>query len=170
MDWKKEAKEWISALVMAVVFGIVLTQFIIVSAVVPTGSMEDTIQPGDRIIGWRLNYLFSDPDRGDIVIFKFPDDEKKLYVKRVLALPGETIEVKSGVVYINNQPLDEPYIKEPPLEDGGPWTVPEDSYFMMGDNRNHSHDSRFWQNTFVSEDKILGKVIFRYWPSIEWLA
>lgn len=170
MDWKKEAKEWISALLMAVVFGVILTQFIIVSAVVPTGSMEDTIQPGDRIIGWRLNYLFSDPQRGDIVIFKYPDDEKKLYVKRVLGLPGDTLEVKSGVVYINNQPLDEPYIKEPPFEDGGPWTVPEDSYFMMGDNRNHSHDSRFWQNTFVAEDKILGKVIFRYWPSIEWLA
>ncbi len=170
MDWKKEAKEWISALLMAVVFGVILTQFIIVSAVVPTGSMENTIQPGDRIIGWRLNYLFSDPERGDIVIFKYPDDEKKLYVKRVLGLPGDTLEVKSGMVYINNQPLDEPYIKEPPFEDGGPWTVPEESYFMMGDNRNHSHDSRFWQNTFVAEDKILGKVIFRYWPSIEWLA
>ena len=170
MDWKKEAKEWISALVVAVVVGILLTQFVIVSAVVATGSMQDTIQPGDRIIGWRLNYLFSDPQRGDVVIFKYPDDETQLFVKRVIGLPGETVEIVDGVTYINGTPLEEDYIKEEPLEDSGPFTVPEDSYFMMGDNRNHSADSRFWNNTYVKENKILGKVLFRYWPMPAWLA
>lgn len=170
MNWKKELKEWVSAIAFAVVVGIILTQFVIISAVVPTGSMEDTIQPGDRIIGWRLNYIFSDPQRGDIVVFKYPDNEKELYVKRVIGLPGETVRVTDGVVYINGEPLEEDYIKEQPLEDTQEWTVPEDSYFMMGDNRNHSHDSRFWKNTYVKEDKILGRVLFRYWPSIEWLG
>lgn len=170
MDWKKEAKEWIVALVGAVVIGIILTQFVIVSAVVPTGSMEDTIQPSDRIIGWRLGYIFDDPKREDIVIFKYPDDESQLYVKRIIGLPGEVIEIKEGMVYVNGVAFPEEYIKEAPLFDGGPWLVPEDSYFVMGDNRNHSHDSRFWQNTYVKKEKILGKVMFRYWPSPEWLG
>lgn len=170
MDWKKELKEWVIALATAFVVGILLTQFVIISAVVPTPSMQDTIQPGDRLIGWRLSYLMERPERGEIVIFKFPDDETQLYVKRVIGLPGETVKVSDGVVYINDQPIEEDYIKEAPLKDGGPWTVPEDSYFMIGDNRNNSFDSRYWENTFVHKDKILGKVLFRYWPNPEWLG
>ena len=80
------------------------------------------------------------------------------------------MEIVDGVTYINGTPLEEDYIKEEPLEDSGPFTVPEDSYFMMGDNRNHSADSRFWNNTYVKENKILGKVLFRYWPMPAWLA
>ena len=133
MDWKKEIREWLVALAGAVVAGILLTQFIIVSAVVPSRSMQDTINPGDRIVGFRLSYLFSEPQRGDMVIFRYPDDETQFYVKRVIGLPGETVEVKDGFVLIDGQPLDEPYIKEQPNQDSGPWTVPEGCYFMMGD-------------------------------------
>ena len=170
MDWKKEIREWLVALAGAVVAGLLLTQFIIISIVVPSRSMQDTINPGDRIVGFRLSYLFSEPQRGDIVIFRYPDDETQFYIKRIIGLPGETVEVKDGFVLIDGQPLDESYIKEKPNQDSGPWTVPEGCYFMMGDNRNNSNDSRAWINPFVKREKILGKAIFRYWPSLTWMA
>jgi signal peptidase I len=138
--------------------------------------MLDTIQLEDRIIGSRLSYINSTPQRGDIVIFPFPDNEAKIYIKRVIGLPGETIEVRDGRVYINGSdtPLDEPYLKEEYLvgsRDFGPYTVPEGSYFMLGDHRNNSADSRVWTNTCVKEEKIMGKALFIYYPfnHISWL-
>lgn len=89
MDWKKEIREWLVALAGAVVAGLLLTQFIIISIVVPSRSMQDTINPGDRIVGFRLSYLFSEPQRGDIVIFRYPDDETQFYIKRIIGLPGK---------------------------------------------------------------------------------
>lgn len=162
---KREIMEWILILEIAVVIAVVVNMFLIVNAVIPSASMETTIMTGDRIFGNRLAYRNQDPQRGDIVIFKFPDDESQLFIKRVIGLPGETLEVRNGRVYINgdSMPLNEPYIKVDPIGDYGPVTIPENGYFMMGDNRNYSADSRFWVHPFVMKDKILGKAVFRYY-------
>jgi len=155
-------------ILIAVVVGGVwfMTEYVIINARIPTSSMEETIGVGDRIFGNRLAYRSNDPERYDIVIFKFPDDESKLYIKRVIGLPGETVVIRSGKVYINgsSEPLDDSFCPETPLGDFGPYVVPEGSYFMLGDNRNYSADSRFWVNTFVAREKILGKAVIRYWP------
>ena len=129
--------------------------------------MEYTIMTGDRIFGNRLAYINKDPQRFDIVIFKYPDDETQLFIKRVIGLPGETVEIRDGKVYIDGAetPLDDSFTPEPPQGNWGPEVVPEGSYFMLGDNRNRSKDSRFWTNTFVKKEKILGKAVLRYFPS-----
>lgn len=170
-EGKNEIISWIKTIAMAVVIAVLINSFVIVNATVPTGSMENTIMPGDRIIALRLTYYVSSPERGDIVVFKYPDDESVLYVKRVIGLPGETVEVKDGEVYINNSdtPLDDSFVKEQPVGDFGPYEVPEGCYFMMGDNRNNSQDSRYWVNKYVEEDKILGKVYFKYYKGFEFL-
>lgn len=166
---KRELIDIIKTIIIAVIVAFVITHFIIVNAVVPTGSMKNTIMPNDRLIAFRLSYLFSEPQRDDIVVFKAPDDESVLYVKRIIGLPGETINIVDGKVYINDSqtPLPDEYTMEDMLGSFGPYTVPEDSYFMMGDNRNDSQDSRYWENTFLPADNILGKVVFKYYPKIE---
>ena len=162
---KREVMDWILIFEIAIVIAVLVNMFLIVNAVIPSASMETTIMTGDRIFGNRLAYKNHDPQRGDIVIFRFPDDESQLFIKRVIGLPGETLEVRDGRVYIDGSsvPLDEPYIKVDPIGDYGPVTIPEDGYFMMGDNRNYSADSRFWVHPFVMKDKILGKAAFRYY-------
>ena len=169
---KEEIISWFKTIVFAVVFAVCINNFIIVNAFVPTGSMENNIMPGDRIVAFRMSYGFSDPQRFDIVVFKYPDDESVLYVKRVIGLPGDTVEIKNGVVYINNEQLieDEKHVKEKPFGSFGPYTVPEGKYFVLGDNRNSSQDSRFWENTFLSKDKILGRAMFKYFPSFKLLS
>jgi signal peptidase I len=163
----QEVLSWVKTIVSAVIVAWVITTFLIVNANVPTGSMETTIMPNDRIIANRLQYKLSNPKRFDIVVFKYPDDESVLYIKRVIGLPGETITIRDGKVYVDDseEPLDDSFIKEEMLGSWGPYTVPEGCYFMLGDNRNNSKDSRYWNKTFVEKDKILGKAIFRYFPS-----
>lgn len=171
---KSEILSWIKTIVFAFVLAIVINAFIIVNATVPTGSMENTIMPKDRIVAFRLSYLFQEPERGDIIVFKYPDDpeQKILYVKRVIGLPGDMVEIINGKVYINgsSEPLEEPYLKEEPIGSYGPYVVPEGCYFMLGDNRNNSQDSRYWTNKFVEEDQILGKVFFRYYKKFTILS
>lgn len=164
---KAEILSWLQILVTAACIAFVLNTFIIANSRVPTGSMENTIMTNDRVIGSRLSYRFSSPERGDIVIFRFPDDESVYYVKRVIGLPGDTVDIVDGAVYLNGSdtPLEEPYLRqkmEP--EEAMHFEVPEDSYFMMGDNRNYSYDARYWTNHFVHKDKLIAKVLFRYWP------
>lgn len=163
-----EIISWILTFLCAVVVALFLKNYIIINATVPTGSMENTILPGDDLLGFRLAYSHSDPKRGDIIIFAFPDDESKKYVKRVIGLPGETVEITQGKVYIDGSetPLEEPYLKEQWLVATGPFKfeVPKNSYLVLGDNRNDSYDSRYWTNTFVKKDKIIGKVLFIYYP------
>lgn len=165
-SWKREIISWIQIIVAAVVIALVLNNFIIANSRVPTGSMENTIMTKSRVIGSRLAYLNSDPERGDVVIFKFPDNREIYYVKRVIGLPGDTVNVIDGKVYINDSetPLDEPYLPEPMDGSYGPYTVPEGCYFMMGDNRNNSLDARFWKNQFVPKEDIMAKVLFCYYP------
>lgn len=150
--------------VLAVVF--FLKNYVLINAVIPSGSMENTIMTGDRVFGNRLAYRFGEPERGDIVIFKYPDNEEELYIKRVIGLPGDKVEIRDGLVYLNDsaKPLEEPYLKETPVGDYGPYQVPEDGYFMLGDNRNWSKDSRFWENTYVTREEVLAKAVFRYYP------
>lgn len=166
---KDEIISWVLTIAIALIVAFAINSFVIVNAKVPTGSMENTIMPKDRFIANRLAYINDNPDRGDIVVFKYPDDESVLYVKRVIGLPGDYVEIIDGKVYINNseEPLIEEYIKEEMYGTYGPYTVPEDCYFMLGDNRNNSLDSRFWENTFVEKEKILGKVIFKYYKGFK---
>ena len=162
----KELFQWVLVIIGAVILAFLIDTFVIVNAQIPSGSMENTIMTGDRVFGNRLAYKFSDPKRFDIIIFKYPDDESQLFIKRIIGLPGETVEIHDGNIYINgsDSPLEDVDIKEPMEGSFGPYTVPEGCYFVMGDNRNNSRDSRYWENTFVSEDEILGKAVLRYWP------
>ncbi|ADQ04937.1 signal peptidase I [Caldicellulosiruptor owensensis OL] len=162
----KEAVEWILWIGGAVLIALILRTYVFSLVIVPTGSMLNTIQLNDRLFVYKLGYVLhiEDVKRGDIVVFKYPDDRKTLYVKRVIGLPGDTIEIKDGVLYINGRVYKENYLKEPMLGSFGPYKVPPGHYFMMGDNRNDSHDSRFWEHKYVSRDDIIGKVVFRVWP------
>lgn len=164
----KEILDLLANVAITVVVLIILKEYVIINAYIPSGSMENTIMPKDRVIGNRLAYLFSEPERGDIVIFKYPDDETQLFVKRIIGLPGETVTIEDAKVYIGEEQirLEEPYLKEEWVIDNGSYTfeIPEGSYLMLGDNRNNSKDSRYWDNTYVEEEKILGKAVFRYWP------
>lgn len=154
----KEIFSWVLVFAIAFVLAFLINRFIIFKVVVPSGSMENTIMTGDKVFTFRLAYLFSDPERGDIVVFPYPDDEDVDYIKRIIGLPGDKIEIRGGILYINDEKYEEDYLLEPmEKEDFGPVVVPEDCYFMMGDNRNSSMDSRYWNNMFVQRKKLREK-------------
>lgn len=167
-NWVKEILSLLGTMAVAAFAVILLKEFVIINAFIPSGSMENTIMPKDRVIGNRLAYVFDEPERGDIVIFKYPDDEEQLFVKRIIGLPGETVTIEEAKIYIGAEKvlLEESYLKEEWVIDNGPYTfeIPEGSYLVLGDNRNNSKDARYWENTYVEEDKILGEAVFRYWP------
>ena len=168
MRFLKELFDLLASVAITVVVLVILKEYVIINAYIPSGSMENTIMPKDRIIGNRLAYLFHEPERGDIIIFKYPDDERQLFVKRIIGLPGETVTIEDAKVYIGEEMLrlEEAYLKEEWILDKGDYSfeIPDDSYLVLGDNRNNSKDSRYWENTYVTEEKILGKAVFRYWP------
>lgn len=156
-------KEWVVPVVIALVIVLLLNKFVFILVTVPTGSMENTIIPGDRLY---VNELFNidEAKRGDILVFRSDELENKRLVKRLIGLPGETIEVKAdGSVYINGEKLDEPYVVESE-GDAKTFKVPDHSYFFLGDNRPISYDARYWENPYIDESKIIGKVIFRFFP------
>ena len=164
----KEVLSYVVTFLVALTVGLLINRFFIASIKVPSSSMENTIMTGDRLFGNRLAYLKNLPKRGDIVVFAFPDNEEEMYIKRIIGLPGETVNIIDGKVYINDatEPLDEPYLKETPTcESCGPYKVPEGHYFMLGDNRNNSRDSRMWNNPYVALEKIQSKAICVYFPS-----
>lgn len=166
----KEAASYLLVVLAAFILANVTNRFLIVNARIPTGSMIPTIMEGDRIIGNRIAYMSSEPKRGDIIVFYYPDNETEKYVKRIIGLPGETVYISDGLIYIDGQPLDESdYLTVTTSGVSGPFVVPEDSYFVMGDNRNSSWDSRFWKNTFVHKDKIIAKAEFCYYPKLHWV-
>lgn len=161
-----EALSWVWMVVVAVVAALIINNFIIVNATVPTGSMENTIMAGSRMIGLRFSYLFSEPERGDVVVFDFPlyqyygYDKPVNYVKRIIGLPGEIVVVDDGTVYIYKdgdktkepQILTENYLKEDWTLMTGTYefVIPKDSYLMLGDNRNNSADARTWYQNVKS--------------------
>ena len=168
----KEGIQFCTPIVIALIIAVLLKIFVFANIIVPTGSMLNTIQEGDRLVASKLAYINNDPQRYDIVIFRYPDDESQTFVKRIIGMPGETVQVIDGKVYVTDtsgktSELRDDFVTNC-VPDGnfGPYTVALDSYFVMGDNRNDSKDSRYWTNTYVKRDKIIGKVKFRYYPSI----
>ena len=212
---RKEIIEFFIPIIIAAILAAIIKMFILANAVVPTGSMIPTINEQDRIIASRLSYISNDPERYDIIMFNFPDNEDTKFVKRVLGLPGEMVDVEDGKVYITDSkgerfeavdsfvnPNETPrgtsgpfYIPEQGeeittdgsycyaengmnvgatsflskycYEENGKYYVEENLYFCIGDNINISMDSRSWTNKYVAESKILGKVIFKYYPKFE---
>lgn len=168
--------EYVRVVVIAVAVSLFLLLVVFFNATVPSGSMISTINQGDRLIGFRLAYLFSEPKRGDIAIFKCPEqgeDYDKYFVKRVIGLPNETVSVQAGKVVITKANgetlfLEEDYLNEPmniSAFNGQSWKLGEDEYFMMGDNRNNSHDSRYFGA--VEKKRIKAKVIWKYWKGFK---
>ena len=166
----KDVLDYVVTLVIVGGAVLLINTFILINARIPSESMEYTIMKGDQIFGNRLSYRFSDPERFDIIIFRYPDDPKQYFIKRIVGMPGELVTIANGKVYIDGstEPLDDSFIAEPQNPEYGgkvyTYEVPENSYFVMGDNRNHSRDSRYWNDHFVERDEILGKAVFRYWP------
>ena len=149
-DLKKEIISWIQ-IIAAVIIALVLNNFIIANSRVPSGSMENTIMTKSRVIGSRLSYLTDDPERGDIVIFHYPDDESVYYVKRVIGLPGETVEIVDGKVYINGSdtPLEEPYLPEPMEAPTVLTQCLREAISCWATTATNSRDARYWENKFV---------------------
>ncbi len=128
-------------------------------------SMEPTLFSGEYVVVNRLSYRLGSPHRGDIIVFHFPRDPKEEYIKRVIGLPGDEVEVRNGTVYINGQPLDENYLKVKTNYIGS-WVIPEGQLFVLGDNRNNSSDSHDWGT--VPLDYVVGKAVMVYWPPPAW--
>lgn len=156
--------EWVIIIAVAFVLSIILRNYVVDTRIVPTGSMLPTIQLQDRLIVDRVYYKYDTIERGDIIVFEAPETamEEKDMVKRLIGLPGEQIIITNGKVYVDGKALNEPYIEAPPDYEYGPVTVPDNSYFMLGDNRRASKDSHVWG--FVPREKVLGRVLVRYWP------
>lgn len=159
-------KEIVITVAIALVLFFLLRTFVLTSSQILSPSMVPTLNTGDRIISLKFSYWFGEPKRGDIIVFEAPPegDEGYDYIKRIIALPGETVEIENGYVYIDDRALEEPYIAEKPQDNFGPVTVPEGEYFVLGDNRNKSLDSHAWSYHFVPEGDIDGKVVFQYYP------
>lgn len=163
----REVLSYLFYLALAFALAILWKNFVMTKVEVVSGSMEDTLQIDDRLVASKLPYIFGSPERGDIVVFHFPDDESQIFIKRVIGLPGETVEMINGYVYIDGVLLEEDYIKGERDGNAGPFLVPEGHYFMLGDNRLSSLDSRAWENKYVSKSQIIGKALFRYRPKLE---
>ena len=187
---KSIAREYLESIVVAVVLALFIRTFAIQAFKIPTGSMQENLLIGDHLLVNKLVYSPSagpledallgkrDIERGHVVVFKFPEKPERDFIKRVIGLPGETVEIRNKQVYINGEPLDEPYVHflSPPrrpddpvyglqsetLRDGwGPKVVPEGQLLVLGDNRDNSRDSRFWG--FLPRDQVKGRALLVYW-------
>lgn len=168
MAGKKEksiVREYVEAIIVAVALALVIRTFVIQAFKIPSGSMLQTLQIGDHVLVNKFIYTFTDPERGDIIVFKYPEDPSRDFIKRVIGLPGEVIEVKDRIVYINGKPIKEDYLNKPNSEfsvynNASRRRIPPDCYFMMGDNRDNSMDSRKWG--FLKSDLVRGKALIIY--------
>jgi signal peptidase I len=167
-EFREFIKETMSIIVIAFILAMILRTFVIEGRIIPSGSMLPTLQLQDRVMVNKFIYYFKEPQRGDIIVFHPPDvlHSKDDYIKRVIGLPGDTVEMKNHRVYVNNRPLVEPYLPEPLDYNYGPVVVPQDSLLVLGDNRNHSFDSHMW-NAWLTRDQIKGKAFVIYWPMKE---
>jgi len=158
--------EWIAVLVGAVLVALVVRTFLFQAFSIPSGSMESTLEVRDRLLVNKLSYQFGELERGDIVVFLKPDDLVSPYddlIKRVIGLPGEVVEGRDNQIFINGEPLAEPYLDEGTvISTFGPEEVPADHVWVMGDNRSNSSDSRVFGP--IDIDRIEGEAFFRYWP------
>jgi len=158
-------KELASVVIIAFILSMILRTFVVEGRIIPTGSMLPTIQLQDRVMVNKFVYYFREPQRGDVVVFDPPEalHTSQDYIKRVIGLPGEQIEMKDGKVYVDGIPLIEPYLDEPVYYNYGPVEVPENSLLVLGDNRNNSFDSHRW-NAWLTQDRVKGKAFLIYWP------
>lgn len=177
--WQKVLKEYVEALAVALVLALVIRTFVVQAFKIPSESMVETLLVGDHLLVNKFSYgvklPFSEkvvldvgnPAHGDVIVFEYPENRDLDYIKRIIGLPGDVIELKNNVVYRNGQKIDEPYkrVDATPVPGArmtyGPVTVPENQYFVMGDNRDHSQDSRYWG--FVPREYIRGKAWVLYW-------
>ena len=173
---KSWIRELIESIVIAIILALIIRTFVVQAFKIPSGSMLNTLLVGDHILVNKFIYRFKDPQRGDIVVFKFPKDEEKDFIKRVIGMPGDKIQIKNNQVFINDKPVKEPYA----IYEGypsskinfGPVTVPKGKLFVMGDNRYNSYDSREWG--FLDEKELVGEAFIIYWSwngknhSIRW--
>jgi len=161
----REISEWAVSFIIALALAVTIHAFVAQPVLVDGSSMSPTLLDGERMLVTKFDYLFGAiPERGDIVVTHFSEENPKNYVKRVIALPGETLEIRDGVVYINGQRLDEPYVAYPSHENMDPMVVPEDYVMVMGDNRADSQDSRLLIVGPIKTDLIRGKVRTVIWP------
>lgn len=178
---KSVVREWIESIVIAFILAMIIRAFLVQAFKIPTGSMRPTLLEGDVILVNKFLYgakipftqfrlpAVRKPKRGDVIVFIYPENPKKDFIKRLIAFPGETVEIKNGTIYINDKPLLEPmfslryyYNRGQFAEERQKIIVPEDDYFVLGDNSASSQDSRYWG--FLPHKNILGKAILIYWP------
>jgi len=166
-----EIKEWSRSLLWGAIFVYFFTGFVYKAYKVEGTSMQPLLQNDERIFVNRLLYRVDDINRGDVVVFYYPADPKDFFIKRVLGLPGETVEVRRGVVYVNGTKLDDHFVPSyfKSHDNVRKMIIPSGHYFVSGDHRNRSYDSRAWSNEkdkspFVPEKYVMGKATFRYWP------
>jgi signal peptidase I len=157
--------DWTETIVVAFILALIIRAFFVQVFWIPSSSMEPTLDIQDRIVVNKVTYHFRKPRRFEIAVFRQVGEEgpsKRDLIKRVIGLPGEKLELKDGIVYINDKPLDEKHPMNRDLADFGPVRVPPNAYFMMGDNRPASADSRYWG--FLPEKNIIGPAFFKIWP------
>lgn len=160
-------KDTIQVVIFALILTFILRTYVFETRTIPSGSMLPTLQIGDKLFIDKIVWKFNDVKSFDIVTFVPPADaqttkQSSPWIKRVVGLPGETVQVKAGKVLINNRPLDEPYVAQKPNYQYGPVIVPDGMVFVMGDNRNNSNDSHYWG--FLPMENIKGRAFYRYWP------
>jgi signal peptidase I len=166
--WRK-IKENGTTVIVALLLAFLIRVFIAEPRYIPSESMFPTLETGDRLVVEKVEYKFHPPAKGDIIVFEPPTrlrllgyEKNQAFIKRAIATEGETVAIKGGVVYVNNQPLTENYIAAPPEYELLPVTVPEGKLFVMGDNRNNSNDSHVWG--FLPTENVIGHAILRFWP------
>lgn len=165
---KSEIREYLEALVIAVVLALFIITFIAQSFLVQGSSMVPTLHDGERLLVDKLTWRFRQPRRGEIVVFKYPSDPSRKFIKRIIGIPGDTILLKEGKVYVNGKLLEESYVNGPTFgafyRDWGPIEVKEGHYFVLGDNRTNSDDSRYEDVGLVARNLLVGRALLRYWP------
>ncbi|MDP2921668.1 MAG: signal peptidase I [Candidatus Omnitrophota bacterium] len=163
-------KEWVEPIIIAVILALIIRTFVVQAFKIPTGSMRMTLVEGDRILVNKFIYRFKQPERGDVIVFISPEDKKKDFIKRLVGLPGETIQISNGAILINNNPIEKDsklsqwhyYNRGDFGVEGENVTIPKDAYFVLGDNSVSSRDSRYWG--FMPKKYLLGKAMLIYWP------
>lgn len=164
MSLGEEIKDWIISILIAVVLAFIIRYFIVELYVVDGPSMQPTLRSEERLVVNKFIYRFREPERGEVLVFRYPRDPSRDFIKRVIAIPGDTIEIKDGRVFVNQQLLNEPYILNKTKGDYPLSTIPEGHIFVMGDNRGNSEDSRFQDVGFVPYNLIKGKAVMIFWP------
>ncbi len=160
----EEIKDWVVSIVIAVALAMFIRTFIVELYVVDGPSMRPTLESEERLVVNKFIYRFRPPEKGEVLVFQYPRDPSRDFIKRVIATPGDTIEIREGRVLVNDQLLTEDYILEKTRSEYPKSTVPEGRIFVMGDNRNNSEDSRFADVGFVPYDLIKGKALLVFWP------